>query len=1640
MGAAAQRIDNKVLRGFVPLDGLSPHNFNAVVSRLQIRQVEKGGYIFKEGDRDPNTLYLIEGKVELQQNGKKISVMRAGSHDAMHPLSPQQPRLNGALAKTRVTVAFIDKTLLDAYVSTHQESAYEVCDISADDDDDWMTRLLQSDTFSRLPPMNIQRMLTRMQAVPLKANDIVLSEGDDGDAYYTIKRGRCRVSRRGDDGREKVLAELADGACFGEDALLSESKRSATITMLTDGELMRLSKKDFLELLNDPLVDTIAYAEAIELIDQGAKWLDTRSSTEHNTQRISDSINIPIPELRNKLKFLDKNTTYITYCNDGRTSSAATFVLRQYGINSRALSNGMVSADISLVTVNSGTQANDEPNTQVKLENDKSNDTESNSAEIIGFEEPLGAKHIAQIKQLRSELNKLRELSATRLKHTKLQAHEQIEKLQNELKQSHSSESELRDHNKNEVKQLKTALYEEQENAASISTSKLETEQTLTTLIEQVAKLKEQDTQQKNKLKSSQEKMTTFEQIKIDATNTISELRTQLEKTRQDKDQSENLPQKQIAQLEEKLREEVDTRSHIEEQLCTTQKTVYALTQNENQASQQVNDRQQEIKHLKNKLEETITAQRQAGQEVSILRGKLEGSKEAQQEVVRKLKQQLKDTSNEHQKISDEGESLHTQLSVAEKQLSDKQNTINNLAADIDKNQSIIETLNKDYDTALSEKIHFRDEIESLKSKFNDTNNKNDTRTKELTLSIEDSHRTNQSLQQDNHELKLKLEDSARETERLQVSISGEIDAEIERLLAEIKIKSAELTQLQSTLKSSTQNTQQIEQKLNNLEHQLKENKIYIATLETDLNTNQDAYNSLEDTTKNLENTQQSLQEKINDYESQLSTLHDVQGNSSELTQRLESLSSENTQLHGNLTTTKEQLQNINEKLDTANSVISSLNVDNDQLQNKLSETEEQLISIKSKLDSAQSNAGNSDEELSELKETISDLEESKNTLAEKLATQVTLQQENSVLQQHIDELEQSKQALLAGLEENESNQAETAQKLKEFEQEKSILIEKISDSEELVVSLRDELENTNDNTEQLKTEIARSDSDAQNTITQLTITLEQTSITHEQQINDLTQQLDRRINDHQKTNSTLDDLHANFRTERLDLETQLYEQRLLKEQADAVANTAKLEIEGTRAELNAANQQLNNANNDDSNITGAEQLQRLSADLAKAVEYRKQSEISKQTLQDDINETRQEVARLKGENDGHLELRIQLEGQLAVLRQQLRSNPVANEIIDNIKNITDSNGIGSIPAITDIGQTVWESPPKKNRSYFIVIAVFTALAFIGTGSWLFRAQLGLEHEWQTIGQQLGLVENTDVTTKKPLTGKTKALTKEKPNRSTVKDTATQNITAENKTLLAVTPTSRDVTPIPFRVYRNALKNGGASPIMVEMPAGNFTMGSSVTSDFFEERPHRDIKVSRFAISKHEISFAEYEKFAKATKHSTPDDEGWGRNNQPVINVSWQDAVDYTVWLSEQTGHSYRLPSESEWEYMARAGSQASYWWGNELRGNYANCHDCTDNLAGKQTTAVESYDANAFGIKNTAGNVAEWVQDCYHASYENAPLDSKAWISNGNCGKRMVRGGSYRSSFNHLRSSARDSFDITTRSDSIGFRVVREY
>jgi formylglycine-generating enzyme required for sulfatase activity len=242
---------------------------------------------------------------------------------------------------------------------------------------------------------------------------------------------------------------------------------------------------------------------------------------------------------------------------------------------------------------------------------------------------------------------------------------------------------------------------------------------------------------------------------------------------------------------------------------------------------------------------------------------------------------------------------------------------------------------------------------------------------------------------------------------------------------------------------------------------------------------------------------------------------------------------------------------------------------------------------------------------------------------------------------------------------------------------------------------------------------------------------------------------------------------------------------------------------------------------------------------------------------------------------------------------------------------------------------------------------------------------------------------------------------------------------------------------IVVRSFRDPLKSGGNGPQMLLLPGGDFAMGSESTTPAFEERPRHPVRVRPFAISRHEVSFAEYDRFADATRLHRPVDQGWGRGQRPVMNVSWQDAVAYTQWLTQQTGRSYRLPTEAEWEYAARAGSLGRYWWGNLPRSGLANCFDCDAAAIGRSTTVVVgSYKANAFGLFDTSGNVEEWVQDCFHPDYQGAPADGSLWRG-GDCTRRMVRGGSYRTPLQELRSTRRLSYPPGTRIDTLGFRVA---
>lgn len=234
------------------------------------------------------------------------------------------------------------------------------------------------------------------------------------------------------------------------------------------------------------------------------------------------------------------------------------------------------------------------------------------------------------------------------------------------------------------------------------------------------------------------------------------------------------------------------------------------------------------------------------------------------------------------------------------------------------------------------------------------------------------------------------------------------------------------------------------------------------------------------------------------------------------------------------------------------------------------------------------------------------------------------------------------------------------------------------------------------------------------------------------------------------------------------------------------------------------------------------------------------------------------------------------------------------------------------------------------------------------------------------------------------------------------------------------------------------LKDGGTAPKIEKIAPATFKMGDQQHIGDDNEKPVHDVDIPNgFYMSKYEVSFDQYDRFAKATDRPLPSDNGWGRGNRPVINVSWYDAKAYTTWVSEQTQQEYRLPTEIEWEYSARANSDTNYWYGNDVKPGYSVCDSCGSKWDGISTAPVGSQASNPFGLYDMHGNVAEWVEDCYHKDYKDAPTTNEVWLSN-QCDSRVIRGGSWFDIPRVGRSSTRYRAQPKLKASNWGFRVVR--
>ena len=343
-------LTTQLLKRFVPLASLKRKNLDALCRKTQVAMADQGKRLLKEGDSDQRLIYLLSGNLILTAPDGTTEIIESHSVKAQRPISESLPRKHTVTAGTAVEYISLDADLLDLMLTWDQAGTYEVNDLrSLDNEPDqshWMTSLLQTRAFRKIPAANIQAIFMRLEQIDYQAGEPIIKQGDEGDFFYIITAGTCAVTRETPLNHDGIrLAELAVGDTFGEEALITESKRNATVSMLTSGKVMRLSKANFQSLLKEPTIEKVEYSEAQVTIANGGKWLDVRLPSEFEASHQAGAINIPLYFIRLKLGSLDPDTQYVVYCDTGRRSSAAAFILIEKGFSACVLQDGTKRVD-----------------------------------------------------------------------------------------------------------------------------------------------------------------------------------------------------------------------------------------------------------------------------------------------------------------------------------------------------------------------------------------------------------------------------------------------------------------------------------------------------------------------------------------------------------------------------------------------------------------------------------------------------------------------------------------------------------------------------------------------------------------------------------------------------------------------------------------------------------------------------------------------------------------------------------------------------------------------------------------------------------------------------------------------------------------------------------------------------------------------------------------------------------------------------------------------------------------------------------------------------------------------------------------------------------------------------------------------
>jgi len=1662
-----------ILRKLVPLNTLTEETLAELMEAVAFEKIAKGDFLFRAGDTDPERIYLLSGKVALLEHGKEIDTVTADSNMARYPIAHHIPRKFSVQATTKAEIVRIDSHLLSDLLTRGGNALYQVEELNADADDDWMSQLLQSPVFQRIPAANIQNIMMRMEEVQVSAGEMVIRQGDEGDYFYLINRGQCSITRQRGDGEIEEIAQLGAGYCLGEESLLSGQPRGSTVSMLTDGVLFRLGKKDFVEYIKMPLANAISYDEALNRVEKGAVWLDVRSPHEHQRIHIKKSKNVPFNNLRSALPELDTDKTYIVYCQDGLVSSTAVYLLMEQGLDALVLERGLESV----------------PDDAVKR--DKSRD----GAEIINLRPEKDNLPIIEHgtgSTPDDEAGLLRE----RLQKTETQAQEQLqrarklklmlEKLKGRLAEAESGEARASEESRRlaaDIEKLQDQLKEQEKAGANLKKQQSSIEAQLAGVTGERDQLQEELSKVCQQVGKLEKRLETKQQDEMQLKASQTEAEAELERINSEKsalaEEAERLQgalHEAQAELQKRSAELTQSQQAMEEALAK-QQDESQLRASQVEAREEL---QRALTDSQAELERISSEKSALAEETERLQGALDGAEAELQKRSAELTQAQQAIEEALAKQQDESQLRVSQVEAREElqqALNDSRTELDQLSAEKSALEQTAGQLREALDGAQTELERLRDELAQFQQSSREALAKQqavESTLQELQEEAAALRRANQAVQQEAEEQRGSLTEALAEAtsriESLEESLAERGDDDAARLEAldtakkQQRLDHAELEQLRNELEGASariseldaerQALQQAQRQRQSEQEAKLQQSLYEAVegrshAESELRIATDERDRVAAELKVLQKSFGQLQRLVDERDNMLVEL------------QLQIQQNKHTEVEDHLAVGQQQaeLDRLTAALDAANSELESA-------RQAVQDKARLLEDLQQTLDTEKAAAERMNAQLEASEQALLGVQQEQERQAESIASlsdeRNRLEQQLESDRQRIDELETQLAAVQPDASELDALREELAEVTAARVAAETALAESVrmSDSSPAerneIKAVQAELETLNDALDeadkayealdrekaQLQQQLERLQAEASGTGDHAGLIAQKEAA--EQEVTRLSRELEQ-LREQAKADvaaaeSASDEAPA---ARVVELQAALEQAHIRLKELELGSSADAAECEVLRQDIDKLKRSL------DERSAELERTRKESLLLEEKTEERN-SEIDRLKLALEAAQVDADEAVFKKEEA--LAARKQVEESLYALQKQVEHGRPRDDLLD--KRLAASvDGLDAAPGGT-----------KQKLVGALVGAVLAfgaaeVLSMLGGNGEIISAFLDKTGVETTAApgqaapvQQIASLATSD-SEKMPAQIPSAAARQEpdKPPAASPPLVAEQPQIAPAPTVVAkpaAVVTKREPVvakappkprgPVIGARIQDRLADGGSGPELVYIHGGTFQMGSRINQLASEEQPVHEVNLNSFSIGRYEVTFRDYEQFAAATERPLPDDLGWGQGPRPVINVSWNDARAYTEWLSEQTGQRYRLPTEAEWEYAAAAGTDTPYWWGFELGSGNANCFNCGSEWDGASTAPVGRFEANPFGLHNTAGNVMEWVEDCYHNSYDGAPVDGSSWQEPA-CRERVVRGGAFNKPGESLRVTRRGRHDVDARLLVLGFRVVRE-